>query len=279
MQRLRHILPKTAAGARAWYERNHGRFFDWLTYAGLIFGLLALLALVFYAIRPIKTAEIKVPVATDLTSYYPGQNIKGIFFGDTYYTGQVRILREVFCENYKGVIKPPAESAAGNFFASQAKPRHLEGTSVSVGALPDDVPLGKNCVMQFTNVYDIQTPFGVRHIEYQYYTQNFGIVTAQRRCELDRQAGIDSGACARTSGEQTGQVSAAPTQQDATQPAPTSVGSASGGRPSSSTTNTTNNYSTTVNNPPAQSEPAQPVTPPAETCTINLLGIRAFCSR
>jgi hypothetical protein len=37
-------------------------------------------------------------------------------------------------------------------------------------------------------VYNIQTPFGIRHEEYQYYTQNFSIITKERRDQLDCEA-------------------------------------------------------------------------------------------
>lgn len=151
----------------------------------IVLSFLALLGLIFYQVRDIKTAVIKVPVATDKASYYAGQDVSGIFFGDIYYRGQVSVLREVFCRDYQSVIMPPKGSGEGQFFSTQSVPRHLEGESVKIGQLPQDMPLGSNCVLQFTNVYNIGTPFGTRRIEYQYYTQNFSIITKEQRQQLD----------------------------------------------------------------------------------------------
>jgi hypothetical protein len=170
------------------FKFNHRQAFDAITVAAIVFGLLALVALIYYQARPIKLADIKVPVATDKASYYPSQQIGGIFFGETFFKGNVKILREVYCTNYKGIIDPPKNAADGNFFDTSTKPRKLEGNTIPIGTLPKDVPIGSNCVIQFTNVYNIQTPFGVRHEEYQYYTQNFAIVTKERREQLDCEA-------------------------------------------------------------------------------------------
>lgn len=240
--------------------------FDIITIGGLLVGVLALLALVYFYVVPIKLADIKVPVATDKASYYAGQDIKGIFFGDIYFKGQVRILREVFCaDNYHRVIKPPAAAAVGDFFATQSTPHKLEGVTVPIGSLPDDAPLGSNCVLQFTNVYDIKTPFGTRHEEYQYYTQNFSIVTREKRQELDSGISPQTGANTNTS-TQTGDASSyvggngsTGSTQQPEQQGPTNI-----------TNNTTNN--STVNNPPVQA-PAD-----TEKCTFDALGIKLFCS-
>lgn len=242
--------------------------FDIITLGGVIIGVLALLALIFYQLVPIKLADIKVPVATDKASYYAGQDIKGIFFGDIYFKGQVRILREVFCaDNYHRVIKPPAAAAVGDFFATQSTPHKLEGVTVPIGSLPDDAPLGANCVLQFTNVYDIKTPFGTRHEEYQYYTQNFSIVTREKRQELDSGTAPQTSSntnTGNTSGDASSYVSGSgstgSTQQPAQQQSPTNI-----------TNNTTTN-NTTTNNPPVQA-PAD-----TEKCTIDALGIKLFCS-
>lgn len=156
----------------------------------MVAGFAALAALIWYQVRPLKLVDIKVPVATDKASYYPSQEVKGIFFGEIYYKGEVRILREVFCTDYKGVIKPPKEAADGDFFATQSQPTVFNGNSRTIGLLPADIPIGSNCVLKFTNVYRIQTPFGVRHETREYYTQNFAIVTRERREQLDREASI-----------------------------------------------------------------------------------------
>lgn len=166
-------------------KMNHGKVYDFITAVGIFVGIMALLALLVYQLIPVKLADIKVPVATDKASYYAGQDIGGLFFGEIYYNGEVRVLREVFCKDYRGVIKPPSQSAVGDTFSTQSRPHKLEGQSVPIGTLPTDIPLGSNCVLQFTNIYEIKTPFGTRHEEYQYYTQNFSIITKERRLELD----------------------------------------------------------------------------------------------
>lgn len=164
--------------------------FNALTIATFTAGMLALILLVYYFVRPIQTADIKVPIATDQATYSPGEPIGGIFFGEVYYKGEVRILREVFCsENYKRAIKPPLESTApGGYYSTQSTPRTLNGTNVAIGNLPNDIPVGANCVIKFTNLYRINTPFGTRVVEYNYYTQNFSIVSPERRKQLDCEA-------------------------------------------------------------------------------------------
>jgi hypothetical protein len=141
--------------------------------ATMTIALLALFALIFYQLRPIPTVDIKVPVATDKAEYYAGQEVSGIFFGDIYYKGRVEILREVFCKDYRGVIKT---DEGDDIFKGISAPQHLEGTSRRIGLLPADVPVGSNCVIQFLNTYNIETPFGNRQIVRDYYTQNFKIV-------------------------------------------------------------------------------------------------------
>lgn len=215
----------------------------------MTFGLIAMFALVFFYVRPIKLASIKVPVATDKASYYPEQDVSGIFFGETFHRGAVRILREVYCSNYRGVIKPPAESASGDFFSTQSQPRKLDGTTVAIGKLPADVPIGSNCVIQFTNVYDIQTPFGIRHEEVQYYTQNFSIVPKEERQERDAEN-------EQARQQQLQSTSGATSNRD-------------GG-----TSNETNTNNSTTNN--ITVPPSEPVNPP-QKCSVNLLGIKAFC--
>lgn len=187
MQGLKLQLNKAISWVKT-RKIDWGGIFNALAVLAFVSAFIALIVLVWLYVRPIATANIKVPVATDQASYYPGEEISGIFFGDTYYTGEIRVLREVFCKDYKGVIKPPAESSVGNFFSTQSKPRHLEGQTIIVGNLPSNVPVGSNCVLQFTNVYEIQTPFGIRRLEYQYYTQNFSIVTKERRQQLECEA-------------------------------------------------------------------------------------------
>jgi hypothetical protein len=225
----------------------------------IILSFIALLALLWYNLKPVKMAEIKVPVATDKASYYAGQEVSGIFFGDIYHNGRVKVLREVFCKDYKSVIKPPKDSADGDFFDTQSRARHLEGESVKIGQLPQDIPLGSNCVLQFTNVYDIATPFGTRHYEYQYYTQNFSIVTKERREQLDNPS--DTGVVTETI------IQSSPDQT-------IDNGSGTPQRNTSTTNNsTTNNYNTTSPQPQPEPQPtpSEPVVPP-KSCGFLGLG-------
>lgn len=227
--------------------------FDIATFSFMAVGTIALLFLILFYVMPVKLADIKVPIATDKASYYQGQEVGGIFFGETFYTGEVRILREVYCKNYKGLIEPPEAAAAGDFYATQGTPRKLEGQTLMIGKLPKDVPVGSNCVIQFTNVYNIKTPFGTRHEEYKYYTQNFAIVTKETRDELDKAADA-----ANAQNEQ----------------------STTGGN--SDQTNTSNQINTNTA-PSTRSETniiQNNSTPPVvlkENCTIDLLGIKLGC--
>lgn len=236
--------------------------YDVVTASAIFIGILALVALLYFNIRPIKFADIKVPVATDKASYNPSQQVAGIFFGETFYRGDVKILREVFCSNYRGVIAPPKESADGDLFSTQSVPRKLEGSTIQIGKLPADVPIGSNCVIQFTNVYDIQTPFGVRHESVQYYTQNFSIVSKEEREQRDESNDADN------------QIQ----QQQLQSAAPSGDSSFDGGGASGTTNNntTTNNTTNNTTTPPPDNQPSEPVTPPQQ-CGVNLLGIKLFC--
>lgn len=268
------IITVKEKAAIAWgaFKRH---MLDIITVGGVLFGVVLLLALIYTNVAPIKFADIKVPVATDKSSYYPAQPISGIFFGETYFDGNVKILREVFCTNYKGIIEPPKNAADGKFFDTIAKPRKFDGNTIPIGNLPADVPVGQNCVIRFTNVYNIQTPFGVRHEEYQYYTQNFSIITKERRDALDCEA----------SGKSTEECSKSNNTDNANTLKPSSDntfgggtfggGGASGGtnQTNSSTTNNTTNNTTIT--PPAD-QPSEPVTIP-QTCRINVFGIKLFC--
>lgn len=248
-------------------KKNRRHIIDGITFAGIILGVTALVALIYFNVVPVKLADIKVPVATDKSSYYAGQQVGGIFFGETFYDGNVKILREVFCANYKGVIKPPAASADGDFFSTIAKPRVLNGATVPIGALPDDVPVGKNCVIRFRNVYDIQTPFGVRHEEYEYYTQNFAIITKERRLQLDCEAsGKSTEQCQKELGDGNSEATSA-----------TEFGNdnfVGGGSDESNQTNTkteTNNTSNTTTNNTTNNTTTPPPVTIREECTINTL--------
>lgn len=266
MQSLKLQLNKVKAWFNSRQKFSWGGLFNSLTIAAFTLGVIALLALIWLYVRPIKTADIKVPVATDQSSYHPGEEISGIFFGEIHYRGEVRVLREVFCKNYHDVIAPPESAKNGDFYDTQSIPRKIEGLSVTIGLLPEKIPVGANCVLQFTNVYQIQTPFGIRRIEYQYYTQNFSIVTKERRQQLECEAsGRKDCDFLNTTNEHPDDV---PNPQE-------SVDSAKDTQPPQNVyydNRSTTDYN--VNNPPAQSEPAPRF---EERCTVNLLGIKVGC--
>jgi hypothetical protein len=241
--------------------------FDVITGFAILVGVAALIALVYFNAVPVKLADIKVPVATDKSSYYPSQQVGGIFFGETFYDGNVKILREVFCANYHGVIKPPAEAADGDFFDTIAKPRKLDGTTVPIGTLPADVPIGQNCVIRFRNVYNIQTPFGVRHEEYEYYTQNFSIITKERRQQLDCEA--KGGSIEKCLDLQDNQAA-----NTTTNPLLGSDNLVGGGRDDEKNTNnseTNNTSNTTTNNTTNNNTTTPPPVTVREECTIDTL--------
>lgn len=232
--------------------------FDIATFSFMAVGTIALLFLILFYVMPVKLADIKVPIATDKASYYQGQQIGGIFFGETFYTGEVRVLREVYCKNYKGLIEPPENAAAGDFYATQGTPRKLEGQTIVIGKLPKDIPVGSNCVIQFTNVYNIKTPFGTRHEEYKYYTQNFAIVTKETRDELDE--------AADAANAQSGQS--------------TTGGNDINTNTNNSSNQNTNNSRSTTQNTTTNNTTNNNQSPPVvlqESCTIDLLGIKIGC--
>lgn len=255
---------------------------DRFSLIAIIVALLALLALIIYNVIPVRTADIKVPVATDKSSYYPGQKIGGIFFGEVYYKGEVRVLREVFCKNYRGIIKPPAEQSVGDLFSTSSTPQKLEGESVTIGNLPTDIPIGLNCVLQFTNIYRVNTPFGTRVETYQYYTQNFAIITKERRDQLDCEAtGKSTQECQQKGSvgdadrnEPTSSVAPIDNPNDTRQFSPDQSPVIRNETPQPVVNNndnsTTNN---TTNNPPAEPAPK----PPTRICTVDILFIEAFC--
>lgn len=259
-----------------------GKFFsnrtalDYVTTGIMVIALLALFALLYYYVRPIRTVDIKVPVATDQSSYAPGESIGGIFFGETYYEGHVKILREVFCTNYKGFIPPENGQSDGNLFSTYSVPRKLEGITVPIGKLPADIPVGVNCVLRFTNIYEIQTPFGIRKITTSYYTQNFAIISVERRNILDCEARGEKDCVEKYSGSST--IS---DNTPTTQTAPTSfsngyesTNSNNVSQPSQNTTNNTTNNSTTNNttNNNTTNEPAP------DQCTAQILFIKIACN-
>lgn len=266
MHRLHTILSKVIhpLRERTKFLKQHGagaRLADIAFIAIMVFTFLSLIALMWYQLRPIRTVDIKVPVATDRSTYAPGEEIGGIFFGEVFYEGEVRVLREVYCSGYKGLIDPPENARNGDFYDTQSIPRKLDGLSVNIGHLPADIPVGKNCVLQFTNVYEISTPFGTRRIEYRYYTQNFSIISQERRDLLECEA---SG------------------RKDCNEPdviiqqVPVSHGEQSTPETPQTTPEATQPTQPAQRAEPQTERPSEPVTPP-QSCRINFLGIKLFC--
>lgn len=233
----------------------------------MLFAALALLALIWFYVRPIKTVDIKVPVATDRSAYAPGEQIGGIFFGEIYYKGNVKVLREVYCKDYQKVIAPPPEAKNGDFYDTQSIPRKLDGLSVTIGNLPADIPIGKNCVLQFTNVYEVPTPFGTRHIEYSYYTQNFAIISQERRNLLECEA---TGRKDCDPPETIIQEVPVYLEQQSSPESPFIAPESDGSKKKTQSPSQGSNAPETPRN--------EPVQPPARRCMIDLLGIKLFCS-
>src|ERR1044072_2284841 len=128
IQRLKYMWHTRIDTVKKWVKArkfNWGGLFNALTIAAFTIGVIALLSLVWLYVRPIKVADIKVPVATDQASYYPGEDISGIFFGEIYYKGEVRVLREVYCKNYHDVIAPLGNAKNGDFYDTQSIPRKI----------------------------------------------------------------------------------------------------------------------------------------------------------
>jgi hypothetical protein len=59
------------------------------------------------------------------------------------------------------------------FFDEVSIPRKLDGEQITIGQVPADAPVGARCLVQMINIYDINTPFGNRHLEKPYYTLSF----------------------------------------------------------------------------------------------------------
>lgn len=285
--RLQTILSKVLhpLKTRTAVLRKHGKGFriaDAVFIITMLFAALSLLALLWYNVRPIKTVDIKVPVATDRSAYSPGETIGGIFFGEIFYKGDVRVLREVYCKDYKAVIPPPPQARNGDFYDTQSIPRKLDGLSVEVGKLPDNIPIGKNCILQFTNVYDIPTPFGTRHISYSYYTQNFAIISKERRqileCEAQGRNNCENEVAPEgTEGFLPSEPVTSPSATLHSPESPLSNEAPQTAQKPAETAQAPENGQRASQAPEQQETPRnEPVTPPRQ-CTIDVLFIHLFC--
>jgi len=237
-----------------------------ITVMAFVLGILALLTLVYYFVRPIRTADIKVPVATDQATYAAGDPIAGIFFGEIFYDGEVRVLREVFCSNnYKRILSVPPEAEVDkDFYSSQSVARVIVGLQVPIGNLPNDIPVSSNCVIKFTNVYRIVTPFGIRRLEYNYYTQNFSIVSDDRRQQLDCEA-TGTETCDFIGEEQKNE----PDKSDSTSSSTNTPSQSAPASPQPKQNSVSNDNSTT-NNTRNNNQTTEPVQP-EERCTVDFI--------
>lgn len=272
------LLASPGKAVGVFYEKNRdllGKATNILSIMAFTIALLALFVLIWLYVRPIKVADIKVPVATDQASYYPGEEISGIFFGEIYHKGEVRVLREAFCKDYSNIIVPPEQARNGDFYDTQSIPRKIEGLNVNIGVLPKDIPVGSNCVLQFTNVYNIQTPFGQRHVEYQYYTQNFSIVTKERRQQLECES-TGRKDCDFLRGDDSRDSTSQEPETLSPQYSPESAPDTGSSRPEPQTNIYNDNRSTTNtnSNPATNSEPAPQF---REVCTVDFLGVKVNC--
>lgn len=225
----------------------------------MAFAFLTLLGLIFYQVRPLKLVDIKVPVATHKALYYPGEQVDGIFFGEIFYTGRVEVFTDIFCSGYRSPVRGDDGKVV---FSGNSRPIELKGDTRHIGRIPADAPVGSNCVIQFVNNYDIKTPFGVRHEERAYYTQNFFIRDPEGPNPAEQQ------------GTDAQDVNTGPSSTEhlfentpSSQPAPQSQ------TPTPQSQTSPPNQQNTNNTPPA---PAEPVTPP-QNCAINVLGIKLLC--
>ena len=245
------------------------KIFNYVVPAVVLVAFLLLVGYIYESTREYKLIDIKVPVATDKSSYYPGQQIKGIFFGEVFHSGKEKILREVFCENYRKEIEP-LSNKDGIYYVTQSVPKKLEGTTGFIGNLPEDIPVGSNCVVRFINIYEINTMFGTREITYPYYTQNFAIITKERRELLD---------CEDAGGTDCNEKYQQSLEQDKEEnknvvytPAPTYTTNNYEGDTNSSTTVVSPSPSPSPSTSPQQETP--PVTAPnPSSCLIGLLNL------
>ena len=218
------------------------RIADRVTIIAMVIALLALGALIYYQVRPIKTLEVEVPVLIDKAEYGRGEFIKGTFFGEVTFTGPVTTSRRLVCGNTQ--IPMNNSNDLDSFFDAVSIPRKLNGETITIGQVPATAPVGARCLVQMINVYDINTPFGNRHVEKPYYTLSFIIKAEPEQPQVPKEVPVPDPFLQRSR--------TAPTTQ-----AP----------------QTTQRQTNPVVPPAQQQEP--PTIPPVqdEQCTVKLLGI------
>lgn len=150
---------------------------DWVLTTGVAVAALVLLVIGVYTLVPIRTARFDVPIAVTKPVYQPGEEVYGIFFGEQFYTGPIKVLREVFCKDYREFIDDE-DGDDDNYFDGQSFPREINGDTLRIGNLPTDVPRGNNCTIAFTTFYEKDIPFGTKKATNTYYTQQFTIAKA-----------------------------------------------------------------------------------------------------
>lgn len=238
---------------------------DIITATTMVGAFFALAALIYYNVYPIKLVDIKVPVATDRAFYQPGDRVNGVFFGEIFYTGRVEVYTDIFCAGYRAQMRGDDGKVV---FSGNSRPVVLQGDTRYIGRIPDDVPVGKNCVIQFVNNYDIKTPFGTRHEERAYYTQNFYIRPADDATQNQTQA--ENAAPTATV------PSIAPeANRDRLYDAPPD-----GDAPMSPQSSVRNDTTVNVTPPSSSEENVEPSEPLArrDVCTVDVFGlIRALC--
>lgn len=152
----------------------------------MVIATAALALLIFYRVRPVRLLEIRVPVTTTKQHYYPGEEISGTFFGEVFYSGDVRVLRTVYCPHLH-VVMSDEDTDPDELFNAASIPRKLDGLTARIGVLPLNLPVGEKCQIEFINIYDISTPFGSRHESVSYYTAGFEVIARPADAQITPQ--------------------------------------------------------------------------------------------
>jgi hypothetical protein len=148
---------------------------------GIVAGAVLLLLIISASyLRAVTTRllDIKVPVATSKAKYAPGAPISGLFFGEVFYSGQANVTRRVVCDSYSQPLDD-FDSDPNNVVENPSKPRKLTGDARQIGYLPDDVPVGENCIIEFNSNYCVPYLFGCANRDVPYFTQSFEIVSQE----------------------------------------------------------------------------------------------------
>lgn len=140
--------------------------------------LIFIIGLTYLEARFKSLVDIKVPVATSKAKYAPKSQVSALFFGEVRYKGEVGVTRRLVCEGYTRPIDD-FDDDANKVVENVSTPRKLIGNAIPVGILPEDAPIGQNCIIEFNNHYCIPYLFGCVVRDYPYYTQTFEIVSQE----------------------------------------------------------------------------------------------------